>query len=288
MPATTDLIRLAGAFVISYLFASNGYKKRSLSFDGMYSAIIVGTISFGCGVHFGIIVIAFFVSSSRLTKLDEAKKKKLEDEYKEGGQRNGPQVMSNSFLSLCIALWYYRLYGGELHSFGFEADKFATALQCAYIAFYACVTGDTWASEIGIIAKGKPVHILNFQLCPPGTNGGISLPGTLASIAGGVFISLTYFLCLWATGVESLATILNFLIFGAVTGFFGSMLDSFLGATLQFSGLSQSKGIIVEKPSLDVVKIGFGFDVLTGNEVNFLSSGLTSVLFAFSSRFFFP
>lgn len=73
-----------------------------------------------------------------------------------------------------------------------------------------------------------------------GTNGGVSWIGLACSIAGGVIVGIFYYLvviCTIDTAVLQLAApqwpIIAVATFG---GFFGSILDSVLGATLQYSG----------------------------------------------------
>ena len=51
--------------------------------------------------------------------------------------------------------------------------------------------GDTLASEVGILAKTAPRLILPpFAKVPPGTNGALSLQGTLGSLVGGALMGL--------------------------------------------------------------------------------------------------
>ena len=51
----------------------------------------------------------------------------------------------------------------------------------------------------------------------------------MASIAGGVFISLVYFCCMWVAGVVNPVTeVFMFVVFGATTGFVGSMVSLFV------------------------------------------------------------
>lgn len=53
---------------------------------------------------------------------------------------------------------------------------------------FACCLGDTLASELGILSHSRPRLITTLKPVPPGTNGGMSIGGTVASIAGGGII----------------------------------------------------------------------------------------------------
>lgn len=59
-------------------------------------------------------------------------------------------------------------------------------------------------------------------------------------------------------------------------------MDSFLGATLQYSGYSKQLGKVVNHPAMavDAKSIG-GLNVLTNNQVNFISAILTSIVSGF-------
>lgn len=62
---------------------------------------------------------------------------------------------------------------------------------------------------------------------------------------------------------------------GLFGGMFGSVVDSVLGATLQFSGYSEDRDKVVNYPGAGVHKIS-GRHILTNNQVNFVSASLTA------------
>jgi uncharacterized membrane protein len=72
-----------------------------------------------------------------------------------------------------------------------------------------------------------------------GTNGGVTLQGLLAATAGGLTIGLTFVAVGLITAECSFEMALQQLLvipISAAAGLLGSLIDSLLGATLQFSG----------------------------------------------------
>lgn len=51
-------------------------------------------------------LIGFFITSSKATKFRSTQKRKLEKDFKEGGQRNWIQVLCNSGMAAQLALLY--------------------------------------------------------------------------------------------------------------------------------------------------------------------------------------
>jgi len=76
----------------------------------------------------------------------------------------------------------------------FVNNYYASLLGISVMASFACVNGDTWASELGILSKTDPVLITDLsKKVPKGTNGGVSQWGLFVSFAGGIFIGLFYY-----------------------------------------------------------------------------------------------
>lgn len=124
---------------------------------------------------------------------------------------------------------------------------------------------------------------------PRGTNGGVTLIGLLVSLLGGLAVGLTYFLTLYYT-VDS--NILSksppqwpLIVFGALGGLFGSVIDSLIGATLQFSGQDIETGKIVERPGKNIRHIS-GARIFDNHSVNLISSIATGILIPIIARKF--
>jgi len=146
----------------------------------------------------------------------------------------------------------------------------------------ACSCGDTWASEVGSVwSKNDPVLLFSFRRVPRGTNGGVSLIGLAMSMLGGMAVGFTYYLTLLifaSRDVLSLSPSQFPIVFvGAVSGLFGSLLDSFLGSHFQFSGEDTLTKKIVEVPG-DRVRWISGVALLDNHSVNLLSSLMTAIL----------
>ena len=68
------------------------------------------------------------------------------------------------------------------------ATKVASTFAVAFLSYFSCCGGDTFASELGVLSKSKPRLITTFcrKEVEPGTNGGVSILGVFASILGGL------------------------------------------------------------------------------------------------------
>ncbi|WP_310832623.1 DUF92 domain-containing protein [Paenibacillus pedocola] len=201
------------------LVAGAAYRKRSLSFSGMIAAFVMGTIYFGAGnaFWFGILLL-FFISSSLLSKLHHENKAELELTYDKTGTRDAGQVFANGGMGMLLVL-LNAVYPLELWGF-------------LFIGVMATVTSDTWATEIGTLAKKPPRSVLTGKVLPAGTSGGVSLPGTLAAAAGGALIGAASWLLRAASGMEDHSFLLLSLA-GLIGGLAGAFADSILGATVQ-------------------------------------------------------
>lgn len=180
-----------------------------------------------------------------------------------------------------IAIAHLLELGVGERTIDFVNNYYASLLGISVMSSFACVNGDTWASELGILSKSDPVLITDLRKkVPRGTNGGISQWGLFVSFAGGLFIGLFYYI---ATLIFIDRDLLidsppqyPIILLGGIAGFFGSLVDSFLGATLQFSGQTP-EGFIVEEIEDKVIKIS-GRKILNNHSVNLLSCLFTALV----------
>lgn len=92
---------------------------------------------------------------------------------------------------------------------------------------FACCLGDTLASELGILSRSPPILITTLKPVPPGTNGGMSVVGTLASLGGGLFMGVTLAVSLLvessACRTQWLSVVLPLIAWGTAAGGLGSL-----------------------------------------------------------------
>ncbi|TVY06665.1 DUF92 domain-containing protein [Paenibacillus cremeus] len=251
------VIGLVGSLVI----AGAAYMKRSLTLSGMVAAVILGTLMYAAGslAWFGTL-IAFFLSSTLLSKWKSRKKAALESGYAKSGRRDAGQVLANGGLGLVLCLG--------------NAITPHPAWWAAFVGVMATVNADTWATEIGGLSRTLPRSIVSGRTVPAGTSGGITPLGFAASCAGGLFISAVA----WALrapaapGYASTAAALALL--GLAGGLAGSLADSWLGAVLQAMYRCQVCGREIEKNRhCGTVAVSIrGAAFMTNDAVNMISS----------------
>jgi uncharacterized membrane protein len=134
-----------------------------------------------------------------------------------------------------------------------------------------------------VLASEEPRLVTNpFRKVPVGTNGGISLAGCFFSALGGWIVSVSYAIgnaifCQSDHFLQSCSMHLQLMIFATIFGLIGSLIDSLLGATLQFSGYNRDRKVSVQRPGPSVERVA-GWNLLSNNQVNLISSLITSVL----------
>ncbi len=200
------------------------YKKECLEKEAIIVAFFVSLIVFLAAFVFWVLLIAFFISSSALTKWRGKRKKEVAEKFEKTGKRDKYQVIANGFAATLMAAFFL------------ITDSSCFVL--GYLAAISTVTGDTWATEIGVFSKEDPRWILNLKKkVSKGTSGGISLLGTIAAFTASLFIFSTYFLVDFFVKRSSSVSFPENAIFSifivTIIGFFGVMIDSFLGAIIQ-------------------------------------------------------
>ncbi|XP_017877632.1 transmembrane protein 19 isoform X2 [Ceratina calcarata] len=250
------------AVVFPLFMAFWGLRRKSVDVSGAILGLFIGFVLTLTSFTHVACLFAFFVTSSKATKFRSHLKRKLESGFKEGGQRNWVQVLCNGGMAAQLAILYLLDVGCTERPIDFDKYYRSSWLSVGILGAFACCNGDTWASEIGtVVGNGDPFLITTLKRVPKGTNGGVSWVGLLVSLLGVVLQLATP---QWPV-----------IVIGGIGGLLGSVVDSILGATLQYSGVSD-KGIIVEHPGKGVKHI-CGKQFLDNHSVNLLSSVITAL-----------
>lgn len=197
--------------LLAGLIAGAAWQLGALTGSGMLAAALIGTLTFAFGgFRMAVLLVAFFVSSSLLTRLGNSGKATLAGVAAKGGRRDAGQVLANGGLAALSALVY--------------AASDSAAWLVIGAASLAVATADTWATEVGILAGGSPRLITTFRRVEAGTSGAISMVGTAAALAGALTMGL---LTWWMTTEAGRG------FAAGLAGMLGSLVDSLLGATVQ-------------------------------------------------------
>ncbi len=226
MPPATLTLPLG--FLLAGLIGLIGWRWRALSASGAVGATVIGGFVFGFGgPTWAVVLVAFFASSSLLSRLGRSQKAR-NPRLEKGGPRDLAQTLANGGAALLMAL--------AVGVVGHDSPCYPY-LALAYFGSLAAATADTWATELGLLSARSPRLITTGEPTPPGVSGGITPLGLVGSLLGGLFIGLTTFLTIQAaslltTGAWFLQDAFLLITLPAA-GFLASLFDSFLGATAQ-------------------------------------------------------
>jgi uncharacterized protein (TIGR00297 family) len=198
-------------FALALVISVIARRARSLSTGGAVAATVIGTIAVSAGWSWGALLIIYFVSSSLLSRFGRVRKqKRTESILEKGGERDAVQVSANG-----------AMFAGAALAMIVRPDVRWIALGIGSLAASAA---DTWATEIGTLSTKEPRSLTTWRRVPAGTSGAVSAPGTLAMIAGALFIGAASYALGWTLEIAGRVVI---------AGIFGALVDSVLGATVQ-------------------------------------------------------
>ncbi len=248
------------------------WRLGALTASGALAASLVGGLTYGLGgLPAAILLIAFFGSSSLLSRASAGRKRKMAANFAKGSRRDWAQVAANGGMPVLALL----SWAGGLLTLPIAWAVFAAAL--------ATVTADTWATELGVLSKRPPRLITTGKTVLPGTSGGVSLLGSLVALGAALFMSLLAWLLLQQALIQVLLIV-------STAGVLGSFVDSYLGATVQaIYYCPKCKKETERHPTHSCgtkTSLHRGWAWLTNDWVNFLSAAAGALL-AFGAATFF-
>jgi uncharacterized protein (TIGR00297 family) len=198
------------ALLLTAAFSALAYALGMVSRSGALGGLLVGTIVYACLGPRGFAVLALFVvGGSLLTRFGYRSKQRSGTAQEHGGRRGARNALANCAVAVLCAI-LARATGSDL-------------FIVAFVASLGAAFADTSESEIGQLLSRAPRLITTLRKVPPGTDGAISLPGTLAGITAAC---LTAILAL-ALGLLDTPTIALLI---ALAALLGTIADSLIGA----------------------------------------------------------
>lgn len=178
-------------------------------------------------------VLVVLLLTSLATRFGRHRKECLGTAEKRHG-RGAAQVAANLGMAALVMepSIQTRLIDSHVFSQPAAAPSLIFALGLAALAEAAA---DTVSSEIGQVLGGQPRMITTLRRVDPGTDGGVTLAGTLAGVIAAGVVSVAG--CLALRGDPSLFAI------SWAGGIFGLFFDSLLGATLERAGWLNNDGV---------------------------------------------
>jgi uncharacterized protein (TIGR00297 family) len=266
------------AATICSAMAVRAVRKNSLTVSGAIAGFCTGFLMVCTGLR-GLVLFYFYQLGSWATKYKVSTKCTKDATLASHVNRGATQVLCVSILACFLSLWHAYAVGAE-RAIDFSRHATASHLASAIAAHHATGLADTLASELGILAvQQRPVLVTQpWRRVPPGTNGGVTAAGCLWSIAGGAAIGILTVFMDYLSGLEPSTYAVKFIIYTAIVGLLGSLLDSVVGALLQATYWDADTKLIYHAASPDKPATAqhlTGFDILTNEQVNLVSTALT-------------
>ena len=189
--------------------------KTPLTKAGLLHATILGTgLWTFLGVKGWTVCVIYFILGSLVTKIRMKEKERLGIAEKRGGARGPENVWGSAAAAMTCAMMTYV----------FPAQS--ALFKVGYVASLATKLSDTFGSEIGK-AYGKNTYLITtLKMVPKGTEGAVSVEGTVAGVIGSIIMALV--------GVAlGLVTSTSGVVACIIAAFVATTAESFIGAVFQ-------------------------------------------------------
>lgn len=177
---------LAG-FLVNLLFGAAAWAAKTVGTSGLVVGTALGTgLWILAGWQGWLILVAFFIVGSGLTKFGAKEKEARGIAEAEGGRRGARNAIAKVTPGLIAAIVAYA-----------TGDP-TGAWHVAFVATFATAAADTAGTEVGKAIGRTPILLTSLRRVPPGTIGAVSVEGTVAGIVAslvlaGVAAALNYY-----------------------------------------------------------------------------------------------
>ena len=170
------------AFSLNFALIFLAQRFPLLTSSGWFHAGALGTILWGClGWRGWLSVVFYLVLGYLVTKIGFAYKESLGIAEGRGGLRGPENVWGSAATGALLAILFkcFNGFAEEIIFVGFAAS-------------FAAKLSDTFGSELGKRWGRRAFLITSFQQVPIGSDGAISIEGTLASFLGSFLMTVSY------------------------------------------------------------------------------------------------
>lgn len=210
--------RVAAGLVVNGVIAFIAWRARSIDLLGALSAVVIGTaITAGLGLPALGLMVAFFVVGTAATRVGYRTKAARGIAQERGGARGWRHAWANGGVPAFLALLA-----------GATAVPLHDLLVLAYAGAVATAAADTCSSEVGKAYGRRTFLITSFRPVPPGTEGAVSLEGTLGGLLGALIVA--------AVGAALGVTSWPLAALVALAGLLGSLAESVIGTVAERRG----------------------------------------------------
>ena len=225
--------------------------KKLLTPAGYLHAWILGVILWGTlGWRGYVVMLFYFLVGSAVTKIGMADKEAAGIAEKRSGARGPENVWGSALIATLCALAAYAVTTFYVTHSSNWVSQTVLLLYLGYVASMSTKLSDTCASEVGKAYGKRTFLITTLQPAARGTEGAVSLEGTMAGIIASVAIAIV------AWGVQLISPVgIGICV---VAAFVATNLESVIGATLQtqFSWLTNEVVNILNTLIGAIVAIG--------------------------------
>jgi uncharacterized protein (TIGR00297 family) len=189
----------------------------SLTDAGLFHAFLLGWGLWSTlGVAGWVYGVAYFVFGVAVTKVKMAEKESLGIAEKRGGARGPENVWGSAGTAMICAI----------ASINAPTADVARALNVGFAASLATKLSDTFGSEIGK-AYGKTCYLITtFKLVQRGTEGAVSVEGTLAGVVASIIMAAISVALGLISGSSAIAAVI-------IAALVATTVESYIGAIFQ-------------------------------------------------------
>ena len=204
---------IIAALIVNVSFGLLAYYLKTVSKSGLTGGVVVGTIIYLClGIGGFLILFTFFALGSWSSKHKYKWKASHGVAQENRGKRSVKHAVAKGGVGLVMAIMALLTDIPEI-------------FKVAFVAAFATATFDTISSELGQIYGKRPVLITTMKSALVGTDGAISVEGTILGVLSAALI-----------GAEAYALhLINLpsIIIVVAAAFVGTTVESVLGATIE-------------------------------------------------------